>query len=154
MKNNHNNTRNSKQQDDLIYFDSDVIDKVYDIFEGQYTKAQIKDVFDASVSYIHHAMTYTDVVSMYIRNIGFIHCNEKELLRRKRMLESYRSYCRGVFPRRLKDELSAIDAKLEKINSGQYDIAPVRGDVAASVYNMLKGLTWDKIQNFQNKIKF
>lgn len=142
------------ESSDLICFDSDVINKVYEIFEGKYTKAQIKDVFDASVSYIHHAMTYTDVVSMYIRNIGFIHCNEKDLLRRKRLLENYRSYCSGIFPRRLKDELDAINGKLDKINSGQYDIVPVKGDISASLYNMLKGLTWDKIQNFQNKIKF
>lgn len=137
-----------------LYFSEDVVDIVFDKLKGKFTKEQIFDVFDTSISFIHDTMRYTDVVSIYIRYIGFMSANKKQMVERKNQIEKIiKSRKRRSFDS-LNKELECLNKKIAIIDSPEYDIRPITSDINRSIYNMRMGKKWDDVQEFQNKIVF
>lgn len=138
----------------FLYFDSDVVDEVYSQLGGEFTKDQIADVMDCSVGYLHHVMTYTDCISLYIPKIGYVHVNKEEMIKRKTILDRNRASTRGAFSKSIKDEMKAMNEKLKHIDDEEYNIVPVKCDMPLAVYRLRSFRPWSKTQSFQNNIKF
>lgn len=137
-----------------LHFDSDIVEAVYNNFGGKYTKKQIEDVFNCSVSYLHHLLTHTEAISVYVNKIGYFHTSEKDLIKRKHFLED-KAARRGVVSKKILNELKMIDHKMKILSSPMYDGSPVHTDLRECMRRSPKNKkSWDYVQDYQNKMKF
>lgn len=70
----------------LISFDSHIIDDVMRKVGDEYTRDQVEDVLNSSISYINCLCKYTDNVDVVIPGIGSMSCNLSQMdIKRKRL---------------------------------------------------------------------
>lgn len=132
----------------------DVVDEVYERLGGKYTREQIFDVFDASISYIHSIMKYTDNMAIRIPHIGHMWVNEREMMMRRDCIKKYMSDNMGKAPKLMLSELENIDKRLKEIPEDLPRGHPLTCNVVRSRIMMRRNTTWDKLQKFQNKVIF
>lgn len=70
----------------LISFDSHIIDDVMRKVGDEYTRDQVEDVLNSSISYINCLCKYTDNVEVVIPGIGNMSCNLSQMdIKRRRL---------------------------------------------------------------------
>ena len=105
----------------LISFDRDIVDEVVRRSDGKFTKQQVEWCMKASVSYVHHLARYTDNISIRIPFIGYVICN-------------------------LREKIKAIE-DMEGLKNGD----PLIRDNHEAMYQCRYGMTWEQLQDFQQK---
>lgn len=71
----------------LISFNEDIVNKAFDSLNGKYSKDQIKEVLDASISYYNYLMKYTNTLYVKIPMMGMVSVDLQGLKHRKYMLD-------------------------------------------------------------------
>lgn len=136
----------------LISFEKNIVDDVYEKFEGKYTKEQIFDVFDSSVSYIHHLIRYEDAYFVRIPFIGMVAINLPEL-----KIAQYRLTKKHKLKQREVIELENINKKivyLESNRPSKWRSHPIYKGIKRSIKNLRLGNTFSEVQHNQNSKVF
>lgn len=146
----------TKSQIDPSYmaFMEDVVNEVYLRFEGKYTKEQIWDVFDASISYIHSIMKYTENMSIRIPHIGHMWVNKREMMMRVQVIKKFMAGNKGKATKKMLKELEMLEKRIAAIPDNLVNGHPLVTNVVKSRMALKGGRSWDNIQDFQNKIIF
>lgn len=133
----------------MIKFEFDIIDRVYGEFGGMYTKEQIGDVLDASVSYAHHIMRYTDAWCVKIPYIGKMVVNGQMMkLRLRRILNMEK---RGPLSGVMETEKEALQKRIAEVDLVFEKRSAARKKMKewARMLTLKKGFAY--VQDFQNK---
>lgn len=137
----------------MTKFDFDIVESVYQKFNGKYSKRQIEDVLSSSVSYMHHLMKYTDAISVKIPYIGKFVVNKYRMNIRLSRLRNREK--REPLSKYTKLEKETLEEKLDSISKGTDDVVrscPVTKNIRAWSYNILSGHSFEYIQDFQNNL--
>lgn len=135
-------------------FSEDVVNEVYERLEGKFAKKQIWDVFDASISYIHTLMKYTDNMAVRIPHIGHMWVNKREMENRVSAIKKFIAGNMGKAPRKMLKELECLEKRISEIPDDMPNGHPLTTHIPKSRIALRKGKTWENLQNFQNKIIF
>ena len=139
----------------LISFNKEIIEAVLEKTEGKYTRGQVMDVFFASILYIHSLMRYTDTLVISVPWLGDVVCNLKEMKSRHLYL-TRRKEKFGYLPPHMEEEVIMLEKKIAVLEEMKEDGAFKNGNdyiksVRRSIEKFRKGLTFDEIENLQNK---
>lgn len=139
---------------DYMAYPNDVVDEVYERLGGKYTKKQIWDVFDASISYVHAIMKYTDNLSIRIPHIGYMWVNKREMEMRVEAIKKFISGNRGKASKKLLKELECLEERIAVIPDNLKNGHPLITNVVKSRVSLRSRRSWEEVQKFQNKIVF
>lgn len=138
----------------LISFDRDILDEVVRRSDGKFTKQQVEWCMKASVSYIHHLSRYTDNISIRIPFIGYVICNLREMrVRRDKIRRIFVKEGNRYPDERMPIELDCLDKKINAIEDmeGLKNGDPLIRDNHEAMYQCRYGMTWEQLQDFQQK---
>lgn len=98
----------------LISFSRDIAEEVARESGGRFTKEQVMYCLDASVSFIHNALRYTDAMAVRIPYIGDVVCNLHEMEKRRDKLLRIRERT-GSLNKYMGIELGVVERKIAVI---------------------------------------
>ena len=151
--------KNEKRR--LISFEEDIIDEVYEAFEGKYSKRKIQDIFRASIVFIHNSLDYTDCCTFRIPFIGYAYVNYGRLKIRKRKLDKLRENRRDYLTPEVKKEYESTISKMnliedfrnkEKESGKKYICSPFTKDLVRQKYNKTKSIQFELLEDYQEKV--
>lgn len=132
----------------ILAFSCDVVDEVYSRLEGRYSREQIFDVFDASISFIHHTMTSSLTLSLYIQNLGYMLVSLPDMEKRLKTLE------KKALTDVEKKEMESLRKRIDDVRENYMNYRVITRDVKTSIHGLTRGKSLDYIQEFQNNIRF
>lgn len=139
----------------LISFDSHIIDDVMRKVGDEYTRDQIEDVLNSSISYINCLCKYTDNVEVVIPGIGNMSCNLSQMdIKRRRLSKKLDK--NKILSEEEAIELECLDKKIDDIKRYNNLNKIKKGDFKINrFFNYLRflrhGLEFENIQDIQQK---
>lgn len=141
----------------FISFDEDIINDVYDRFEGKYTKQQIKDVLKHMILYSRNLLRYTPNCQVKWPGIGFFYVNVNDAERRIEKISNLERIFGRLFPnKRMEKEM--LEGKVPEIRKylGREDVSvyskkPMRRNERAFFRKLFKGKKPEEVQDMQKK---
>lgn len=139
----------------LISFDSHIIDDVMRKVGDEYTRDQIEDVLNSSISYINCLCKYTDNVEVVIPGIGNMSCNLSQMdIKRRRLSKKLDK--NKILSEEEAIELECLDKKIDDIKQYNNLNKIKKGDFKINrFFNYLRflrhGLEFENIQDIQQK---
>lgn len=139
----------------LISFDSHIIDDVMRKVGDEYTRDQVEDVLNSSISYINCLCKYTDNVEVVIPGIGNMSCNLSQMdIKRRRLSKKLDK--NKILSEEEVIELECLDKKIDDIKRYNNLNKIKKGDFKINrFFNYLRflrhGLEFENIQDIQQK---
>lgn len=139
----------------LISFDSHIIDDVMRKVGDEYTRDQVEDVLNSSISYINCLCKYTDNVEVVIPGIGNMSCNLSQMdIKRRRLSKKLDK--NKILSEEEAIELECLDKKIDDIKRYNNLNKIKKGDFKINrFFNYLRflrhGLEFENIQYIQQK---
>nr|DAX11312.1 MAG TPA: hypothetical protein [Caudoviricetes sp.]DAY19004.1 MAG TPA: hypothetical protein [Caudoviricetes sp.] len=139
----------------LISFDSHIIDDVMRKVGDEYTRDQVEDVLNSSISYINCLCKYTDNVEVVIPGIGNMSCNLSQMdIKRRRLSKKLDK--NKILSEEEAIELECLDKKIDDIKRYNNLNKIKKGDFKINrFFNYLRflrhGLEFENIQDIQQK---
>lgn len=139
----------------LISFDSHIIDDVMRKVGDEYTRDQVEDVLNSSISYINCLCKYTDNVEVVIPGIGNMSCNLSQMdIKRRRFSKKLDK--NKILSEEEAIELECLDKKIDDIKRYNNLNKIKKGDFKINrFFNYLRflrhGLEFENIQDIQQK---
>lgn len=139
----------------LISFDSHIIDDVMRKVGDKYTRDQVEDVLNSSISYINCLCKYTDNVEVVIPGIGNMSCNLSQMdIKRRRLSKKLDK--NKILSEEEAIELECLDKKIDDIKRYNNLNKIKKGDFKINrFFNYLRflrhGLEFENIQDIQQK---
>lgn len=139
----------------LISFDSHIIDDVMRKVGDEYTRDQVEDVLNSSISYINCLCKYTDNVEVVIPGIGNMSCNLSQMdIKRRRLSKKLDK--NKILSEEEAIELERLDKKIDDIKRYNNLNKIKKGDFKINrFFNYLRflrhGLEFENIQDIQQK---
>lgn len=139
----------------LISFDSHIIDDVMRKVGDEYTRDQVEDVLNSSISYINCLCKYTDNVEVVIPGIGNMSCNLSQMdIKRRRLSKKLDKNI--ILSEEEAIELECLDKKIDDIKRYNNLNKIKKGDFKINrFFNYLRflrhGLEFENIQDIQQK---
>lgn len=139
----------------LISFDSHIIDDVMRKVGDEYTRDQIEDVLNSSISYINCLCKYTDNVEVVIPGIGNMSCNLSQMdIKRRRLSKKLDK--NKILSEEEAIELECLDKKIDDIKRYNNLNKIKKGDFKINrFFNYLRflchGFEFENIQDIQQK---
>lgn len=139
----------------LISFDSHIIDDVMRKVGDEYTRDQVEDVLNSSISYINCLCKYTDNVEVVIPGIGNMSCNLSQMdIKRRRLSKKLDK--NKILSEEEAIELECLDKKIDDIKQYNNLNKIKKGDFKINrFFNYLRflrhGLEFENIQDIQQK---
>ena len=129
----------------------DIIQDVYEKFNGKYTEEQIEDVFNASLNYIYHLARFTDAIRINIPFVGYVEMNKDQMEKKYLRMSKYYGNQSEVWS---KGRIAEFDALRKKIK----DVSGIKGmygdtltmSYAKHRYYIKSGDRMEDIEDFQN----
>lgn len=139
----------------LISFDSHIIDDVMRKVGDEYTRDQVEDVLNSSISYINCLCKYTDNVDVVIPGIGNMSCNLSQMDIKRRRL-SNKLDKNKILSEEEAIELECLDKKIDDIKQYNNLNKIKKGDFKINrFFNYLRflrhGFEFENIQDIQQK---
>lgn len=139
----------------LISFDSHIIYDVMRKVGDEYTRDQVEDVLNSSISYINCLCKYTDNVEVVIPGIGNMSCNLSQMDIKRRIL-SKKLDKNKILSEEEAIELECLDKKIDDIKRYNNLNKIKKGDFKINrFFNYLRflrhGLEFENIQDIQQK---
>lgn len=135
----------------LISFDSLLFKEVSEKSGGMFTPEQVMDVWEAAVSYVHHVLRFTSLVSVKIPFLGKMYVNIHEMISRRDKLIRIKDKAK-YWDKKRQAELDALTEKIEYMNRFKLKKGdPYIRHTSANLRAMRKGMKFEEIQNIQNK---
>lgn len=140
----------------LISFDRDIIDEVVRKSGGKFTEGQVQWCLNASVSYIHHLLRYTDITSVRVPFLGEMVVNLREMKVRRNKLVRAREYGKWGSRSEAKAlELSCLEDKIKDVEEAANGLKrgdPLISDNHERQYQRRRGFTFEEIQDLQDEM--
>lgn len=139
----------------LISFDSHIIDDVMRKVGDEYTRDQVEDVLNSSISYINCLCKYTDNVEVVIPGIGNMSCNLSQMdIKRRRLSKKLDK--NKILSEEEAIELECLDKKIDDIKRYNNLNKIKKGDFKINrFFNYLRflrhGFEFENIQDIQQK---
>lgn len=139
----------------LISFDSHIIDDVMRKVGDEYTRDQVEDVLNSSISYINCLCKYTDNVEVVIPGIGNMSCNISQMdIKRRRLSKKLDK--NKILSEEEAIELECLDKKIDDIKRYNNLNKIKKGDFKINrFFNYLRflrhGFEFENIQDIQQK---
>lgn len=139
----------------LISFDSHIIDDVMRKVGDEYTRDQVEDVLNSSISYINCLCKYTDNVEVVIPGIGNMSCNLSQMdIKRRRLSKKLDK--NKILSEEEAIELECLDKKIDDIKQYNNLNKIKKGDFKINrFFNYLRflrhGFEFENIQDIQQK---
>lgn len=139
----------------LISFDSHIIDDVMRKVGDEYTRDQVEDVLNSSISYINCLCKYTDNVDVVIPGIGNMSCNLSQMdIKRRRLSKKLDK--NKILSEEEAIELECLDKKIDDIKQYNNLNKIKKGDFKINrFFNYLRflrhGFEFENIQDIQQK---
>lgn len=139
----------------LISFDSHIIDDVMRKVGDEYTRDQVEDVLNSSISYINCLCKYTDNVDVVIPGIGNMSCNLSQMdIKRRRLSKKLDK--NKILSEEEAIELECLDKKIDDIKRYNNLNKIKKGDFKINrFFNYLRflrhGFEFENIQDIQQK---
>jgi len=139
----------------LISFDSHIIDDVMRKVGDEYTRDQVEDVLNSSISYINCLCKYTDNVEVVIPGIGNMSCNLSQMdIKRRRLSKKLDK--NKILSEEEAIELECLDKKIDDIKRCNNLNKIKKGDFKINrFFNYLRflrhGFEFENIQDIQQK---
>ena len=139
----------------LISFDSHIIDDVMRKVRDEYTRDQVEDGLNSSISYINCLCKYTDNVEVVIPGIGNMSCNLSQMdIKRRRLSKKLDK--NKILSEEEAIELECLDKKIDDIKRYNNLNKIKKGDFKINrFFNYLRflrhGLEFENIQDIQQK---
>lgn len=139
----------------LISFDSHIIDDVMRKVGDEYTRDQVEDVLNSSISYINCLCKYTDNVEVVIPGIGNMSCNLSQMdIKRRRLNKKLDK--NKILSEEEAIELECLDKKIDDIKRYNNLNKIKKGDFKINrFFNYLRflrhGFEFENIQDIQQK---
>lgn len=139
----------------LISFDSHIIYDVMRKVGDEYTRDQVEDVLNSSISYINCLCKYTDNVEVVIPGIGNMSCNLSQMdIKRRRLSKKLDK--NKILSEEEAIELECLDKKIDDIKRYNNLNKIKKGDFKINrFFNYLRflrhGFEFENIQDIQQK---
>lgn len=110
-----------ERQRRLISREKEIVERVYENLNGQFTKYQILNVLQASLAYIENVARFTDVMSIKLFGVGTIKMNLKGMRWRRRLYGKVREHIGKTesWHRAYRAEMEALDKKIAELEKGE-----------------------------------
>ena len=141
----------------FISFDEDIINDVYDRFEGKYTKQQIKDVLKYMILYSRNLLRYTPNCQVKWPGVGFFYVNVNDAETRLNNIKKLEKIFGRLFPNKriekemLEDKIPEIRKYLKRDDVSLYSRKPMKRVERTFFRLLFKGKKPEEVQDLQKK---
>lgn len=141
----------------FISFDEDIINDVYDRFEGKYTKQQIKDVLKHMILYSRNLLRYTPNCQVKWPGVGFFYVNVNDAETRLKNINNLEKLFGRLFPNKrieketLEEKIPEIRKYLARDDVSLYSRKPMKRVERTFFRLLFKGKKPEEVQDLQKK---